>query len=272
MSFGLVSIPVKVYAATEDKEIHLRQLHQRCHSPIEYRKWCPVCQVEVSSDEIVTGYPVAPGRYVALTEEELQGLPLPEAHTIQILDFVRLADTDPIYFDRPYYLEPADGGLRAYRLLAEAMVETGRLAVARMAMRRRESLSALRVVDGVLALQTMRFHDEVRPPREVVELPQGAEPTEREQQMAVELVKALSSPFEPQRYVSERRRAFAELLERKAAGQAIVEAPPREPPAVVDLVEALKASLKHVNGKHADGTEREGAADGARRWRTRART
>ena len=265
VSFGLVSIPVKVYAATEDKEIHLRQLHRRCHSPIEYRKWCPTCGTQVESEDIVMGYPLGPGRFVALSEEELDALPVPEAHTIQILDFVELADADPLYFDRPYYLEPADGGVRPYRLLAEAMGETGRLAVARMAMRRKENLAALRNLDGVLVLQTMRFADEVRAPHEVVAIPTGGQPDERERRMAVQLVQALSAPFDPKRYVNERRRAFAELVERKAAGQAVVQAPePQQPPAVVDLVEALKASLQRLDGhRHADGhasTNGDGAA------------
>lgn len=277
VSFGLVSIPVKVYAATDDKEIHLRQLHRRCHSPIEYRKWCPVCDTQVGPDDIVMGYALSPGRFVALTEEELDALPLPETHTIQILDFVELGDADPLYFDRPYYLEPADGGVRPYRLLAEAMGETGRLAVARMAMRRKENLAAVRTLDGVLVLQTMRFHDEVRPPREVVEIPPGGEPDERERRMAVQLVRALSAPFDPQRYVNERRRAFAELIERKAAGQEVVEAPgPQQPPAVMDLVEALKASLQRLDGRgRSDGAAHADATPGgraARRRRARARS
>ncbi|HEY8425269.1 MAG TPA: Ku protein [Limnochordales bacterium] len=274
VSFGLVSIPVKVYAATEDREIHLRQLHRRCHSPIEYRKWCPVCDVQVQAEEIVMGYPLSPGRFVAVEDEDLAALPLPEAHTIRILDFAALAEVDPLYFDRPYYLEPAEGGVRPYRLLVEAMGQTGRVAVARMAMRHRESLAALRVLGEVLVLQTMRFADEVRPPTDVVDVPAGSQPDERERQMAVQLVQALSSPFDPTRYVNERRRAFVEMLERKAAGQAVVQAPRAEPPAVADLVEALQASLRELdgagqrppalaNGARHNGDGRGASADGA---------
>lgn len=271
VSFGLVSIPVKVYAATEDRQIHLRQLHRRCHSPIEYRRWCPVCGVPVEADEIVMGYPLGPDRFVPLEQGELSSLPLPEAHTIQIMDFAALAEADPLYFDRPYYLEPAEGGVRPYRLLAEAMTQSGRFAVARMAIRHRENLAALRPSGEVLVLQTMRFADEVRPPRDVVTIPEGGRPDPRERQMAVQLVQALSAPFDPSRYVNQRRQALAEMVERKAAGQAVVQAPAAEPPAVVDLVEALKASLKQLDGARqppaADGT-----ADRPRRGaRTRSR-
>lgn len=259
VSFALVSIPVKVYAATEDKDIHLRQLHRECHSPVEYRKWCPVCRQELSAEQIVSGWEMSPGRYVPITDEDMEHLPLPEGHTIQILDFVRVAEVDPVYFDRPYYLEPAEGGVRAYRLLAEAMREAGRMAVARMAMRRRESLAGLRVLEGgALALMGMRFHDEVRAPGEVVEIPAGGDPAPREKQMALQLVEQLTTSFDPARYESRRRQAFAELLEHKAAGQAVVQAPAQEPTVVADLVEALRASLKASDG---DG-RKDGKADG----------
>ncbi|WP_324715358.1 Ku protein [Carboxydochorda subterranea] len=257
VSFALVSIPVKVYAATEDKDIHLRQLHDRCHSPIEYRKWCPVCDTEVQPEHVVSGWEVSPGRFVPLTEEELDALPLPEGHTVQIMDFVSLAEVDPVYFERPYYLEPAEGAVRAYRLLVEAMQSTGRMAVARMALRRRESLAALRPSGNVLTLETMRFHDEVRAPDQVVELPSGSQPTEREREMAVQLVRQLTTAFEPRRYQSRRREAFTELIERKLTGKAVVEAPAQQPPPVADLVEALKASLQQTDGS-PDGTRKDG--------------
>lgn len=259
VSFGLVSIPVKVYAAAEDREIHLRQLHRRCHSPIQYRKWCPVCQAAVGDEEVEWGYELAPGRFVVVSQQEMEQLPGPEAHVVQILDFVAPGEVDPAYFERPYYLEPAEAAVRAYRLLVEAMQRSGRLAIARLAMRRRERLAALRPAAGVLTLLTMRWADELRPADRVVQMPAGGEPTEREREMAVRLVEHLSAPFDPGRYASQRRQAFAELLERKVAGQPPVAASRPQPTALTDLIEALQASLqaqqpaRDGRGPHADG-------------------
>ena len=255
VSFGLVSIPVKVYAASQDQDVHLRQLHRRCHSPIQYRKWCPVCNAELDPDDIEWGYELAPGRFVTVTEEEIAGLPLPEPHVIQILDFVRLAEVDPAYFQRPYYLEPGEAAGRAYRLLVRSLARSGRAAIARLAIRRRETLAALRPATGdILALVTMRYADELRRPQEVVQLPASAEPSEREQEMALELIERLTAPFEPDRYASQRRRAFAQLLERKAAGEPVTAPERPEAPAVADLVEALRASLAQVDGASGSGS------------------
>ena len=244
VSFGLVSIPVKVYAAAEDREIHLRQLHRRCHSPIQYRKWCPVCETAVADQEIDWGYELAPGRFVVVSEQEMEQLPSPEAHVVQILDFVAPGEVDPAYFERPYYLEPAEAAARAYRLLVEAMDSTGRLAIARMALRRRERLAALQPAGPVLTLLTMRWADELRPADRVVQVPTGSEPTEREREMAIRLVEHLSAPFDPSRYTNQRRQAFAELLQRKVAGQPPVTAPRPQPAALTDLIQALQASLQ----------------------------
>lgn len=244
VSFGLVSIPVKMYAAAEDRELHLRQLHRRCHSPIRYRKWCPACDVAVPEEELAWGYEVAPGQFVEVSEGELEELPGPEAHVIQILDFVPPDQVDPLYFDRPYYLEPAEAAARAYRVLAEAMGRAGRVAIARFALRRREHLAALRPYGPVLALVTLRWADELRAPEQVVQLPAGGQPTAREQEVAIELVRRLTARFEPGRYVNQRREAFRELVERKAA-QAPPVRPPAPPPApFADLLEALEASLR----------------------------
>ena len=274
VSFGLVSIPVKVYAAAEDREIHLRQLHRRCHSPIQYRRWCPVCETAVTEEEVDWGYETAPGRFVIVSEQEMEQLPGPEPHVVQILDFVAPTEVDPAYFERPYYLEPAEAAVRAYRLLVEAMDRTGRLAVARMAMRRRERLAALRPAGGILTLLTMRWADELRPADRVVQVPAGSEPTEREREMAIRLVEHLSAPFDPSRYANQRRQAFAELLERKVVGQPPVTAPQPQPAALADLIEALQASLQAEqpgrDGRRAR-TDGQPAPAGRRRPGTRTR-
>ena len=261
VSFGLVSIPVKVYAAAEDREIHLRQLHRRCHSPIQYRKWCPVCETLLADEEIEWGYELAPGRYVVVEPGEVEGLPGPEAHVVQILDFVPPGEVDPAYFERPYYLEPAEAAGRAYRLLVQAMTRAGRLAIARMALRRRERLAALRPAGPILTLLTMRWADELRPAERVVEAPATGEPTEREQEMALRLVEHLSAPFDPGRYTNQRRQAFAELVERKAAGQPAVAPPRPEPAALADLVEALQASLASVGPSQPERRAQDGQAE-----------
>ena len=164
ISFGLVNIPVRMYRAVEERGVHFRQLHARCGTPIRYRRWCPRCDVEVAPQDIARGYEYAPDRFVLITDEELAGLPLPTARAVEILDFVHLHEIDPIYFERTYYLEPAEGGEKAYRLLRRAMDLRGCVAVAKVALRHKETLACLRTYRArVLALATMAYPDEIRP-------------------------------------------------------------------------------------------------------------
>lgn len=262
ISFGLVTIPVKLYAATEARDLRFNLLHDQCRTPVQYRKWCPSCDREVAQEEIVKGFEYERGQYVVLAEEDFESIPLAAAHTLEIVDFVRLEQIDPIYFDRTYYLEPGEGGARAYALLRKAMEESGRIAVARVVIRTRESLAAIRVFqNGVLALETMHFPEEIRSPAGLTAI---AEPDLRQQEleMAINLVTSLSGDFEPEKFENRYRQALLSVIEAKVAGEEVVqveEAPPRGK--VADLMAALQASIRQAEA--ARGTLGEGPQPGA---------
>lgn len=245
VSFGLVNIPVAMYVATEKKDVKFNYLHQQCMTPIQYRKFCPSCDKEISPEEIVRGYEYQKGNYVVINEEDLERIPLENTKTIDILDFVNLAQVDPIYFDKSYYLEPSAGGEKAYTLLIEAMQQTSKVALARVVIRSKQSLAALRVKDRYLLMETLFFPDEIRSPQS---LSSGLEPSrlhENELKMAVSLVDNLSTDFDPGKYSNEYRQALWEMIEAKIAGQEIVSPQPSaQPGKVVDLMEALKASIQ----------------------------
>lgn len=245
ISFGLVTIPVKLYAATESKDLRFNLLHRPCRTPVQYRKWCPRCEQEVEQEEILRGYAVEPGRYVTFEEDELESIPVAAKKTLEIVGFIALSEIDPVYFDRTYYLEPAEGGAKPYALLRRAMETTGRVAVARVVIRSRESLAVLRAFgDRALAMETMHFPEEVRPIEALTGITQP-EVRPQELEMAVSLVESLTMPFEPHRFENRYRQALLELIEAKAAGLTVqqAEAPP-ERGRVADLMEALRASIQ----------------------------
>jgi len=251
ISFGLVTIPVKLYAATESKDVRFHLLHSVCHTPVQYRKWCPQCDQEVAPEAIVRGYEYDRGRYVEVPEADLESIPIAAAHTVDIVDFVRLEQIDPIYFEKTYFLEPGEGGAKAYALLRRAMESTGRIAVARVVIRSKESLAAIRIYDqGVLAMETMRFPDEVRSPAGLL----GPEPSLRPQEvdMASSLIGSLAGEFTPEKFKNEYRQAVLDLVQAKATGQEVVQA--EERPArgrVADLMQALQASIRHAEAERA---------------------
>ncbi|HEY8347797.1 MAG TPA: Ku protein [Symbiobacteriaceae bacterium] len=256
ITFGLVTIPVKLYAATEDRDVRFHLLHEPCRTPVQYRKWCPACDREVSGEEIVKGFEYEKGRYVVVSPEELERIPVAAAHTVEIVDFVRLEQIDPIYFDRTYYLEPGEGGARAYALLRRAMEETGRIAIARVVIRTRESLAAIRVFQGrVLVLETMHFPEEIRSPAGLTGLVEP-ELNPREVEMAVDLVSRLSADFTPEKYENRYRAQVLSLIEAKVAGEdvaPVAEAPVRTE--VVDLMTALRASIEEAQkARQEEGT------------------
>lgn len=244
ISFGLVTIPVKLYTATEDKDLSFHLLHDECRTRVQYKKWCPVCDREVAGDEIVRGYEVDRGRYVIITDEDIESIPLVASRTMEIVDFVRLDQIDPVYFDRTYYLEPGEGGAKAYALLRRAMEETGRIAIARVVIRSKESLAAIRVFEGgVLALETMHFPEEIRSTAGLTGIIQP-ELRPQELEMAKGLVASLSGDFEPAKFQNQYRDALLEIIQAKAAGEAIPAAPEPERGRVVDLMDALRASIR----------------------------
>ncbi|HHT49626.1 MAG TPA: Ku protein [Firmicutes bacterium] len=244
ISFGLVNIPVKMYTATERKDLHFHQLHATCKTPIQYRKFCPSCQVEVNPEELVRGYEYEKGKYVILREEDLQMLPGENTKTIDILDFVDLAEIDPVYFDRSYYLGPNPGGEKAYALLKQAMAETGKIAIARVMIRSKTVLACIRGWDQILVMETMFFPDEIRAPERLTAEFKEVTLHPNEISMATSLIGNLSSSFEPGKYTNEYRSKLMEMIQAKIAGEEVAIPTAPETGKVVDLMEALRASLQ----------------------------
>lgn len=245
VSFGLVNIPIKMYVATEKKDIKFNYLHKVCMTPIQYQKYCPHCNTEIESNDIVRGYEYQKGNYVIINEEDLDRIPLETTKTIDILDFVSLDQVDPIYFDKSYYLEPSPGGEKAYTLLIEAMKATNKIAIAKVLIRSKQSLAALRAKDNILIMETIFYPDEIRSPASLATGVGKEKLHENEIKMAVSLIENLSTDFEPAKYEDEYRKALWELIEAKIVGKEVISpAPTTQPDNVVDLMEALKASVK----------------------------
>lgn len=251
VSFGMVSIPVKLYAATDSKDLSLHLLHQECNSRLRQLRWCSVCQREVEWDEVVRGYEYTKDQYVVLTDEDFEKLPLPSKHTIELSAFVKAEEIDPVFYEKSYYLEPDEVGVKPFALLMRALKERQLAAVGKVAIRNKERLCALRPLDGALVLETLFYPDEVR-----VEKGAGApvvEVSERELAMAYTLIDLLSEPFRPEEYRDQYREALMEVIEAKLQGQEVVEA--AAPPAakVIDLMAALKASVEAAKKRKQGG-------------------
>jgi DNA end-binding protein Ku len=253
ISFGLVNVPVKLFTATSPKTVRFHQLNEKTGARIQQKRVDPSTGEEVPYDQIVKGYELTRDRYVIVKPEELESLAPEKTRTIDIEDFVELSEIDPIYFDHAYYLVPDKGAAKAYGLLLEAMKETGKVAIARVVLRSKEQLVAIRAADGVLVMETMIFSDEVVSPDALDDLPAAEDRniSDRELKMARQLVDSLTSEFDPSRYRDEYREKVLDLIERKAAGEEIAVQPEAPAPArVPDLMAALEASLAAVK---ADG-------------------
>jgi len=252
ISFGLVTVPVRLFSAVNRKTVSFNQLDATDNGRIAQKRVNPRTGEEVPYERIVKGYAVAPDRYVVVTNEELDALEPEKTRTIDIEDFVDLGEIDPIFYDHPYYLAPGPGGAKPYRLLLDAMRETGKVAIARVVIRSKESLVAIRPVGDVLELSTMLFADEVADPARIDDLPDpdDVKTTKKELAIAKQLVESLAGPFEPEKYQDEYREQVLALIERKAAGEEITvqEAPEVKPTEVPDLMSALRASLDAVRG------------------------
>ena len=255
ISFGLVNVPVKLYSAVSRKTVRFHQLNGKTGTRIAQKRVDPSTGEEVAYDDIVKGYELTKDRYVLITPEELEALDPEKSRTIDIEDFVDLVDIDPVYYDHPYYLIPDKGATKAYGLLLGAMEQSGKVAIARVVLRSKEQLVAIRPAPGgVLMMETMIFADEVVSPDAIDDLPDAKDlkASERELKMAQQLIDSLSADFEPEKYHDEYREKVLELIERKAAGEEIAvqpEAP--QPKKVPDLMAALEASLAAVKGDSA---------------------
>lgn len=256
LGFGLVNIPIRMYAATGKQDIKFRYLHKECLTPIQYEKRCPACEREITNDEIVWGYEYEKGRFVVLDEEDFDRLPLHTTKTIEILDFVSTAEVDKAYWDRMYYLEPAEGGAKAYQLLLGAMQQLERSAIAKVTLRSRESLATVWVRSGVLVLSTMFYAGEVRSAQGLNIGADTITVTDKEQELAVKLIEELTTSFKPERYTSDYRTALSELIAAKVAGADVKEVPSVARTQVVDLMEALRASLQEAQLEQKKATKR----------------
>jgi DNA end-binding protein Ku len=252
ISFGLVNIPIKLVTAVDRKNVSFREIRRSDSSRIRHRKVASNDGEEVSSDEIVKGFEVAPDRYVVIDPDELKALDPKASKTIEIEDFVELADIDPIYYDSSYYLVPAQTAAKPYELLRQSMQQTGKAAIARFVLRTKQYLAVIRPIDGALAVSTLVYHDEVVQPAELEGLPEeDIELSDRELKMATQLIDSMTVDWEPERYEDTYRQQVLDLIERKAEGEEIVTVPEEEREAgdVVDLMAALEASLAQARGE-----------------------
>lgn len=246
ISFGLVNVPVKMHAATETQEFKFNYLHKTCRTRIRSIKKCPSCELEVDAAELVKGYEFEKDRYVVLQDEDLATLERPMSRSIDILDFIDIKGIDPIYYQKSYYLSPEETAQKAYYLLCQAMEESGKVALARVTMRSKQHLACLRVFEKGLIMETMYYPKEIRQRDAVGD---RVVPTEAELAMALQLINNLARPFEPDKYRDELHEKLAQLIESKVTGESFnVEVPAKERK-VVDLMEALRASIAQTENE-----------------------
>jgi DNA end-binding protein Ku len=253
ISFGLLNVPVKLYSAVARRSIGLREIRESDSARIKHRRFAEGTEEEVPYDHIIKAYELTPGQYVPLSKDEMAALAPEKTRAIDVQDFVDIEEIDPMYFDSPYYLGPAEGAEKAYSLLAAAMEASGKAAIARFVFRNKEHLAAIRATDGVLTLTTMRFADEVVPSSELDDVLPQKKPkvAKKEQEMAEQLIESLSTEFEPTSYRDEYREQLLALIEQKAEGKEIV-APETEAPKATkapDLMAALEESIAAVKSK-----------------------
>jgi DNA end-binding protein Ku len=252
LSFGLVSVPVGLYTATADQTIHFNQLHKGTSNRVRYKKVDEDTGEELSTEDIVNGYPLGGGEYVVVTREEMAGAAPGKSELIEIQDFVDLGEIDPIFFRQSYYLAPkGKGSDRAYALLLEAMNETNKVGIATLVLRDKEHLVAIRPSEKVLMLETMYFEDEIRDPQQELEtLPEIGHASPRELKIAKQLIDSLTDKWEPSRYQNTYRERVEELIEKKRKGNAVVFGDEERPKSnVVDLMSALQASIERSSAK-----------------------
>jgi len=242
ITFGMISIPVKLFGATESKDLAFNTLHKECKSRLKQKRWCPVDDREVFQDEVVRAYEYSKDHYIEISDEDLESLPVPSKHTIELTSFVKAAEVDPVYFERSYYLEPDQVGAKPYALLMRALKTKQVAAVAKVALRNRESLCVLRPGENVLMLETLFYPDEIR----TAELPEAPDVlvSPQELTMALTLVEMLEEPFDPKKYHDEYRTALLDMIEAKANGKEVLAAPEAPLQNTVDLMAALRASLE----------------------------
>ncbi len=275
ISFGLLNVPVKLYSAVARRGISLREIRESDGARIRHRRVAEGTDEEVPYEKIQKAFEITSGNYVPITKDEMAALAPEKTRAIDVQDFVDLDEIDPIYFDSPYYLGPADGAEKAYSLLASAMERSGKVAIARFVFRNKEHLAALRADNGVLTLTTMRFADEVVPPDELEDVIPDKKPkvAAKEVEMAEQLIESLTSDFDPTAYRDEYREELMSLIERKAEGKEIVapDAPEREATKAPDLMAALEESIAAAKGRPAKKRPKKPAKKAAKKSRAKAK-
>ena len=248
ISFGLVNIPIKLHAATENKDVKLRNLHKDCHAPIKYERTCSECGEEISNNDIVKAYEYTEGKYVVLDEEELKTLKKEqEDKAVEIIDFVMLEEIDPIYFDKTYYVSPNEGGSKAYALLRKSLQETGKIGLAKITIRSKENLAAIRIYGDTIVMETLHFPDEVRDAKGVPNVPDETTIQKRELDTAKTLIEHLTAEFDPTKYTDDYRIELLELIRGKVEeDQGVTK---HEQTNVIDLMEALEKSIEKAKPK-----------------------
>jgi DNA end-binding protein Ku len=242
ISFGMVSIPVRLFTATESHDVRFHLLHKKDHVRLKNVRWCPKDEKAVSWEDTERGYEYAKGKYVPISDEDLEHLPVKTVHTVDISDFVKVEEVDPIYYDKAYYLAPEETGMKAFTLLRKALEETGRVAVAKVAIRDKENLCLVRPYEDVLAMETMLYANEIRSTKDIAV--DGEKVSPKELQMAVSLIENLSDSFDPERYEDDYQAAMKKVIKAKVEGAPLPEAPAERGEKVVDLMDALRASIE----------------------------
>ncbi len=255
IGFGMVNIPIKVYSATSSKSISFHQLHDKCQTRIKEMRWCPSCDRKVEWEEISKGYEYSKGQYVILDENDFDQLPLPSKNLVDVQAFVDAEQVDPIYFEKTYFIEPEASAKRPFSLFAEALKGKEKLAIARIAMRSRERLCALRISDGKLLLSTLLWQDEIKL-EDAPEIPES-KISKQELTMAYSLIDLLSKDFAPEEFEDNYREALQKVIDAKIEGEPIKESKPdKKDKRVVNLFDALKASVDRIDGKKPAGEVR----------------
>jgi DNA end-binding protein Ku len=276
ISFGLVNIPIGLALATQRNDVAFRTLHRECGTPIKQKRWCPHHEREVEPEELVKGWEVAKGEFVIVEESDLEAVALTRSQSIDILRFVKLADVDPVYFDRTYYLAPAsaDAARRPYVLLLRAMQETGMAAVGKFVLWGKENLCLIRAQGETLAMETLFFADDVRNKAEIEEAVEATEVRKAELQLAEQVIESLVGEWKPEDFENDYRRDLKAMLDAKLAGEQIARPEPIAETPVIDLMEALRRSVADAQGKKGGAgaskktkaaTKSNGSSGGSRR-------
>ncbi len=269
ISFGMVSIPVNLYTATESHDVRFHLLHRRDGVRLKNVRWCPKDERAVPWDDVVRGFEYTKGKYLPVSEEDLDHLPVKSVHTVDLSDFVKLEEVAPIYYDKAYYLAPDEAGVKAFALLRQALQQTGRAAVAKVAIRDKENLCLVRPYEDVLSMETMFYANEIRSAQDIAA--DGAKVSPKELQMAVSLIENLSDSFDPERYRDEYQAALKQVIKAKVEGAPLPEAPTEKGGRVVDLMEALRASVEQTR-KKGGATQRKASSAGRRTAQRRRKT